>query len=165
MNRQHTKLIERIEASGKEFLDYVSPLPAEEIHRAPVPGEWSIHAVVAHLRDTEEHVFLKRIERILREPEPPAVENFDQVEWNRAHYSPDEPFKEIMAELRQARRKFIRALEKIPDKEWSRYAHHPEYGKISIEWLALHDYVHTLDHLHQILELRERAILKELNKG
>ncbi len=163
MNRQHTKLIERIEASGKEFLDYVAQLPAEELGRAPAPDEWSIHAVIAHLRDTEEQVFLKRLQRIQREPEPPAVENFDQVEWNRAYYSPDEPLKQIVTRFRQARRKFIRLLEKTPDRDWANYAFHPEYGKISVEWLALHNYSHTLDHLHQLLELRERELLKELN--
>ncbi len=164
MNRQHRQLIERIEASGKEFLDYVSQLPAEELHRIPAPGEWSMHGVIAHVRDTEEHVFLKRIQRILQASEPVSVENFDQVEWNFTHYSPDEPLQKIVADLKKARRKFVRALEKTPDKEWSRYALHPEYGKISVEWLALHDYSHTLEHLHQMLELRERALLQELNR-
>jgi hypothetical protein len=165
MNRQHAKLIVRIEASGKDLLDYIAQLPAEEIHRVPAPDEWSIHAVVAHLRDTEEQVFLKRILLIQRALEPPAVENFDQVEWNRTHYSPDEPLKKIMADLRRARRKFLRALEKTPDREWSRCGLHPEYGKISVEWLAVHNYSHNLEHLHQMVSLRDRAILMELNQG
>ncbi len=164
MNRHHVELIERIEESGKEFLSYLSQLTEEEIHRVPAPNEWSIHAVVAHLRDTEEHVFLKRTERILGASQPVNVENFDQDQWNRDHYSPEESLKEIIAHLRAARRKLIRLLRKTTDKDWARWAVHPEYGRISIEWLAIHNYSHTLEHLHQLLEMREKAILRELNR-
>jgi hypothetical protein len=163
MNRQHAKLIERIEESGNDFLAYLAELTDEEIHRVPGQGEWSIHAVLAHLRDTEEHVFLKRTKRILGASEPPNVENFSQDEWNRDHYSSEEPRKKIISELRAARRGLLRLLRKTTDKDWSRWALHPEYGRISIEWLAVHDYSHTLEHLHQLLELREKAILEELN--
>lgn len=54
MNRNHAKLIERIEESGKDLLSYLAQLTDEEIHHVPAPNEWSIHAVLAHLRDTED---------------------------------------------------------------------------------------------------------------
>jgi hypothetical protein len=66
--------------------------------------------------------------------------------------------------LRAARRKLIRLLRKTTDKDWARWAVHPEYGRISIEWLATHNYSHMLEHLHQLLEMREKAILRELNR-
>lgn len=163
MNRQHAKLIERIEESGKDLVSYLARLPEEDIQRVPAPNEWSIHAVLAHLRDTEQHVFLKRTKRILGATEPPNVENFDQDQWNREHYSPEEPRKKIVAEFHAARHGLLRLLRKTTDKDWSRWAVHPEYGKISIEWLATHNYSHTLEHLHQLLELREKELLKELN--
>ncbi len=163
MNRQHAKLVERIEESGKEFLFYLEQLSEAEIHRVPAPDEWSIHAVVGHLRDTEEHVFLNRTRRILSAREPVHVENFDQEQWHRDHYSPEEPLKEIIKRYRAARRKLIQLLRKTTDGDWSRWAVHPEYGRISVEWLALHDYSHTLEHMHQLLQLREKAIMKELN--
>jgi DinB superfamily len=164
VNRAHAKLIERIEESGKDLLAYLSQLTDEELYRVPAPDEWSIHAVLAHLRDTEQQVFLKRTKRILGAAQPPSVENFDQVQWNRDHYSPEEPRQKIIAEFRAARRGLLRLLRKTTDKDWSRWAVHPEYGRISIEYLATHDYSHTLDHLHPLLEMRESALLKELNK-
>ncbi len=163
MNRQHTLLLERIEESGKELNAYVSRLSEEELFRSPGGDEWTIHAILAHLRDVEEQVFLKRTQRILHEPTAPAVEDFDQEAWNKEHYSPQEPVKKILADWRKARKKFLGLLEKTPDKEWIHYAIHPYYGKISLDWLATHNYSHTLDHLHQLLEMREREILKELN--
>jgi len=164
MNRQHKMLVDQIEASGKEFLEYLSRLPEEEIHRVTAPGEWSVHVVVAHLRGTEQDVFLRRTRRILEAPAPPAVENFDQDEWNREHYSPDEPLDKIISDWRAARRKEIALLRKTLDKDWAKWAVHPEYQKISIEWLAMHNYSHTLEHLHQLLVMREQAILRTLNR-
>lgn len=163
MNRYHRTLLDRLEANGKDFLDHLARLSEEEIHRVPAPNEWSIHAVVAHLRDTEQHVFLERAQHILSAKSPPVVENFDQDEWNREHHSPAEPRKQIVAELRAARRKFLKLLRGTRDRDWARYAVHPQYGKISLEWLVTHDYSHTLEHLHQLLELREAHLLKALN--
>jgi DinB superfamily len=164
MDRAHSKLIERIEESGKELLAYLSQLTDEEFYRVPGPNEWSIHAILAHLRDTEQQVFLTRTKRILQTAEPPTVENFDQDQWNRDHYLSTEPRKKIVAEFKAARRGLLRLLRKTTDEDWSRWAVHPEYGKISIEYLATHDYSHTLDHLRQLLEMREVALLKELNE-
>lgn len=163
MNRQHSQLVERIESSGKELLEMLKAFTDEEMMRSPGEGEWSIHAVLAHVRDVEEQVMLRRAERILKEKEPPQVEDFDQDAWNREHYAAKEPLKEILADWRKARKKFLALLSKTPDKEWIHYAIHPYYGKISLEWLAVHDYLHTLEHLHQMLEMRERNILKALN--
>lgn len=163
MNRTHARLIDRIESSGKDLLFYLAQLSDEEIERVPGQGEWSIHAVLAHVRDTEQHVFLKRAKIILAASAPPAVENFDQEQWNRDHYSVHEPRKKIIAEFKAARQSLLRLLKRTTDKEWKRWAVHPEYGKISIEWLAMHAYNHTIEHLHQLLDLRENAILGELN--
>ncbi len=165
MNRQHARLVAHLETSGIELLAFVAELPDSELHRTPAAGEWSIHAIVAHLRDVEQQVFLKRIQRILSEPGTPRVEDFDQEQWNREHYRPEEPLPEIIKAWRAARRKELNLLRGVPDRDWARTAIHPEYGKISIEWLAVHNYAHTLDHLHQLLKLQEKSLLGRLNAG
>ena len=162
MNRKRTALIDRLETSSKEYLWYLSQLSDAELHSAPAPNEWTIHQVAAHMRDTEEYVFLARTQRILKEPHP-AVQNFDQEAWNRAHYSPDEPLKKIIAEFRAARRKLIRLLRQSSDEDWTNWAMHSAYGKISLDWLVMHDYHHTMEHLAQIGYAREKQVLKELN--
>lgn len=163
MNRAHANLIERIQSSGDDLVANLALLTDEELQRVPAPREWSLHAVLSHLRDTEEHVFFKRAKRILGAAGPINVENFDQEGWNRVHYSPEEPRKKIIAEFRSSRRKLVQLLSKTTDKDWSRWAVHPEYGKISIEWIAVHDYAHTLEHLHQLVEMREKELLTKLN--
>jgi hypothetical protein len=95
--------------------------------------------------------------------EHPAVENFDQEVWHRDHYSANEPLKKIVSEYRIAHRKFIRLLRDSEDADWKNWAVHPDFGKISLEWLVVHNYQHTLSHIAQVAALSEQGILKRLN--
>jgi Protein of unknown function (DUF664). len=162
MNRQRVGLIDRLEQSGKDYLWYLARLSDADINAPTAPGEWTIHQVVAHVRDTEQHVFLARAQRIVKE-EHPAVQNFDQDAWNRDHYSATEPFKKIVGDFSASRRKLISLLRKTTNEDWDNWAKHSAYGRISLDWLVMHDYHHTLEHLAQIGYLREKAVLKELN--
>lgn len=164
MNRQRQTLIDRLEQSGKEYLAYLSQLSAEEVNATPAPTEWSIHQVAAHMRDCETHVFLRRVERALTE-EHPAFQNFDQDEYWKTHgYAPDEPLKKIIADFRRDRRKLVRALRAAPDAAWKNWGKHSAYGKVTLDWLAMHCYHHTLEHVAQMGYAREKALLKELNR-
>ncbi len=163
MYRQRKLLVDRLETSGKEYARYLAELPEEQIHAVPASNEWSIHQTAAHMRDTEQYVFLIRAQRILKEDHP-VVQDFDQATWWRTHpYAPDEPLKQIIAEFRAARRKLARLLRQASAKDWNRLATHSAYGTISFDWLAMHCYHHTLEHIAQIGYLRENAVLKELN--
>lgn len=159
MNKQHTLLIERLQDSAAQVADAVKGLSPEQLNRIPKEGEWSLHGALAHLRDTDAQVFLYRTARILKEKEPPVVASFNQEEWSRDYYSADEPLKNVIGEFLAARRKLVKLLRGTTDKDWKRYAVHPEYGNISIEYIALHAYNHTLEHLRQLLDAQETNLL------
>ncbi len=163
MNRKRAAWIDRLEQSGKDYLGYLAQLNEAEIQSAPAPGEWTTHQVVAHVRDTEQQVFLARVQRMLSE-EHPAVQNFDQDEWNKNHYSPTEPLKKIVADFRASRRKMVSLLRKTTEKDWANWAMHSAYGRISLEWLVMHNYHHTMEHIAQMGALSEQEVLKELNR-
>lgn len=163
MNKQHADQIERLEASAGEVANALKRVTPAQLQRVPRPGEWSLHQALAHLRDTEVQVFSYRPARILKEPAPPVVANFNQEDWMREHYKADEPIQNIVAEFRAARRKLVRLLRNTTDKDWTRYAIHPEYGNISVEYIALHAYNHTLEHLQQLLEAQEETLLNAAN--
>ncbi|MCC7164010.1 MAG: DinB family protein [Anaerolineae bacterium] len=163
MNKQHTLLLERLEDSAAQIAEAVKKLSPEELTRIPAPGEWSLHRALAHLRDTEVEVFAYRTARILKDQEAPTVASFNQDEWSAAHYSPDEPIENIVKEFRAGRRKLLNLLRLTRDKDWARHAIHPEYGNIPIEYIALHAYNHTLEHLQQLLDAIEVKTLKAAN--
>lgn len=163
MNKQHTQLIDRLEASARELADALAQLPADQIARIPKEGEWSLHMVMSHVRDTEVRVFAPRVAVILKNDAPPAVEPFGQEEWMQKHYAPGEPLKGMVTEFRAARRRLVKLLHATRDSDWKRYAIHPDYGNISIEYIALHTYAHTLEHLQQFMNVREANILNAAN--
>jgi hypothetical protein len=164
MNRARKNLIDRLETSGQEFAAYLATFSEDEIRTAPAPNEWNIHQIVAHLRDVEQQVFLVRVQRLVKETHP-AVVPFDQDAWQREHYTADEPFKKILREFRVAHRKWVAVLRKTGEKDWANWATHPEFGKISLEWIALHSYQHTLDHHAQIVGMREKRVLAQLREA
>lgn len=163
MNKQHAALLERMESSALQVAAAAAKLSPAQLSRVPREGEWSLHQSLAHLRDTDAQVFLYRTARILNEDAPPIVASFHQEEWMREHYSTKEPIKDIIAGFRAARRKLVKLLRGTTDKDWTRYAVHPEYGKISIEYIALHTYNHTLEHLQQLLDAQEEMLLDAAN--
>lgn len=163
MNKQHTLLLDRLEDSANQVADAVKQLSAEQLNRIPKEGEWSLHGALAHLRDTDVQVFLYRAQRILKEDTAPTVASFNQEEWSREHYSAKEPMQDIIGEFKTARRKLVKLLRNTRDKDWTRYAVHPEYGNISIEYIALHTYNHTLEHLQQLLDAQESNVLQAAN--
>ncbi len=163
MNRDHKRLIDRLESSAQDLLSYLGKFSEHELLETPSPSEWSIHQVMAHLRDTEVQVFLFRSKKILSEDDP-SVPNFDQDAWHREHYKATEPLKKMIDEFAIARRKQVAILRKTTDKAWSRTARHPEYGTISLDWLVNHHVNHTLEHLSQIGSKYEKNMLKSLNR-
>jgi hypothetical protein len=108
-------------------------------------------------------VFLVRIQRVMTE-EHPAVQNFDQDEfWKTNPYSAKEPIKKIITDFRAARRKMVTLLRQASDKDWKNWALHSAQGKISLEFIAMHCYHHTLEHIAQMGYAREKDMLKALN--
>lgn len=163
MNKQHTQLVDRLETSADELAQVLAQLPQDQIMQEPADGEWSLHKIMSHIRDTEAQVFAYRVGLILKSDTPPSVANFDQEEWMTDHYSPQESLKDIVSEFRAARRKLVKALRGTRDSDWKRYAIHPMYGNIPIEYIATHSYAHTLEHLKQLLDARETNILNAAN--
>ena len=164
MNREHKRIIDRLESSAEDFLAYLSKLSTEELQRVPAPNEWTLHQVAAHVRDNEQQVFLYRLKRMLREDNP-AVENFESDAWTRAHYSASEPIKKIALEIRAARKKQVSLLRKAKDKDWARMARHPEYGTISIDWLVTYAVNHAIEHAAHVGDAYEKVLLAKLNAG
>ena len=89
------KMIVRLGEAAREFrvaCEAVSD-PFEKIE-----GEWTLHQIASHIRDTEKLVYGARIQRTVNEDNP-EFKNFDADAWMREHYNPQEPLKEILDEF------------------------------------------------------------------
>jgi hypothetical protein len=126
---------------------YVNEIPAAQLHWH-VPGEWSAHETLAHLRDVEREVFLPRMQRVASEDHP-TLKNFDEQAWHKEHYDPQEPVTDLLADFSAARRQEIMLLDSQPD--WSRWGLHEKRQKrYTLDFMAHYAFRHTWEHLNQI---------------
>jgi len=164
MEIKRKQLIDRLEAVGKEFAQYLADMSEEEANASPTPEQWSARHLAIHMRDTEQQVFLLRTERALYD-EHSTVGMFVQEEWEREHPSEHEAYEKIIADFRAARRKLIRLLRKASKREWENWVAHPKLGKLSVGLMATFNYSHSLDHLAQLIDLHEKTLLHRLNQA
>lgn len=162
MDFKRQELIDRLEASGKEFVAWLKLFAPEQAHPASRANNWSPREIAIHLRDTEEQVFLLRTLRALQGDHSP-VPVFVQEDWAREHPSDDESLEDIVADFRAARRKLVRRLRNASNREWQAYAVHPKLGKLPVGLMAEFNYSHTLEHLAQLVDVHEHAMLKRAN--
>jgi hypothetical protein len=155
-------LIDRLEANGKEFISYFTQYAEADARMSPAADQWSVRQIAIHMRDTEEQVFLLRSVRALTEDKP-VVSLFIQEEWDKEHPADRESFDKIVADFRAARRKLIRMLRGASNQQWNKFALHPKLGKQSVGLMAVFNYSHSLNHLAQLIDVHENALLKKLN--
>ena len=119
-------LLQRFETAVKEFrraceafADPQRPLGA---------GEWSVHQIAVHTRDTDREVYGLRMRRTLEEENPLFV-NFDGEAWMASQYDAKEPLQQILSELAESVREQVQRLRAVPREVWSRPSRHETLGK------------------------------------
>ncbi len=110
------------------------------------PGEWNLHQIVCHMRDTNAQVYLPRLKRILNEHNP-VFENFDGEKWMAEHYDATENISDIVRDFADGCEEIAAMLEDLPDCDWERTGTHTALGTNSLEWWA----ERTLNHIDELL--------------
>ena len=140
-------ILDMLRRTTEDVQRYVNEIPAERLHWHE-PGEWSAHETLAHVCTVERNVFLARMQRVIKE-EHPTLRYFDEKVWHDAHYTPEQPLSEMLADFAGARAQEIALLEAQPD--WSRWGLHEMLRKrYSLEFMAHYAFRHTWEHLNQI---------------
>jgi hypothetical protein len=142
-----TTILDMLRRTNDDLQRYVSEIPAGQLHWHE-EGEWSAHETLAHVVDVERQVYLHRMQRVV-EQDHPALKYFDEKAWHDAHYDPQRPVVEMLADFADARAQEIALLETQPD--WSKWGLHEVLRKrYSLEFMAHYAFRHTWEHLNQI---------------
>jgi len=145
MNRQTT--LDLLRRTTEDLQRYMNEIPADRLHWRE-GNEWSAHETLAHLCETERHVFLLRMQRVASEHQP-LLKYFDEQAWHREHYDPSQPVSELLTDFADARRQEIALLESQPD--WDRWGLHEKLQKrMSVAFIGRYAVRHTWEHLNQI---------------
>jgi hypothetical protein len=138
-------LVNRLRKAAGEFCEACEALDPLKKY-----GEWTLHQIVAHVRDLNHLVYEKRVREIIVEDNP-LFENFDPEAWMMSHYEPDEPIKKILDEFKSHVDQLCEALAALPVEAWSRESRHEMIGdQLPLQLWVERGLAHIEDHLLEI---------------
>jgi hypothetical protein len=127
----------------------------------PEKNKWSLHEIVCHLLDEEQHDFKARIKHILETPEK-EMPSIDPESWvttkNYAHWDYNDTINRFLKERKDS----VRYLYSLENENWQTVYQHSKLGAMTAEkflhnWLA-HDYLHIRQiNKYQYLFFKEKS--------
>ena len=150
---QRTAKIASIAACPPALREAVGGLSDEQLDTPYRDGGWTVRQVVHHLADSHSNAFL-RFRWIVAE-DMTTIKTYDQDVWATFEdmKMPLEPSLTLLDGLHERWTYFLSSL---PDDAWSRKAHHPERGEVSLEDMLQTYSDHGAKHVKQITDLRAR---------
>ena len=150
MTRQ--KIVDTLRALPGQIEALVRDLAEEALRQRPVPDQWSIKEICAHLRDSLE-IDGERIRRMVEEDEP-IIPAYDQEALAREHDYQNESMPLILTALRAFSGGNAYVLERLSEEQWQRGGRHEERGPINVGGYAEQQAEHVRAHLEQLRSLR-----------
>ncbi len=150
MTLPDTYILRLLRAQSHQLTHELGRLPSEVMLWKFADDEWSVHECLTHLRNIERHVFLWRIDKIVKEVNP-FLPFFDEVVYQKEHWNPGESIQTMLADFVADRAAEVTLLETA---DWARPGQHPVRGPITLDWLASYVVNHTWEHLSQIMRVR-----------
>lgn len=128
-------------------------LTAKDLDAHPIKGEWSVREIVCHLADGEQ-ISAVRLRRLLVE-DSPLLPGYDAAAYAKKERYDKIPLPVALAAFESARGMSFAVLSNISPADWKRAGTHSEYGPYSVErWLQANAN-HVINHIKQIMEVRE----------
>lgn len=149
---QRIGMVERIRALPGLVEKAVGGLDDRQLDTPYREGGWTVRQVVHHLADSHMNAFI-RLKLMLTEDHP-TLKPYDQNEWAKLVDTDKAPITSAISILRGLHERWTVLLENIGDDQWSRSAHHPENGTMTIEDLLRIYSGHGEKHVGQIISLR-----------
>jgi uncharacterized damage-inducible protein DinB len=149
------EIIDILRTTVERLRRATATLSEDDLAAEPVPGEWSVGYIIAHLRAAED-VLGDQMIRIVREDQP-AWRHLSPREYMRRTDYANWPVGPALDELAQHRARLLTDLEPLPAGAWQRTARVTDApGKVVDhtlrfygDWLAAHE----REHLAQISEV------------
>lgn len=147
--------IARLAALPGELAALIAALGEGQLD-APAEGDpWTVRQVVHHIADSHLNAFV-RTKLILTEDRP-TLKPYDQDAWALLPDTRDMPVEPTLAILSGVHARWVRLFETLAEEQWSRAAHHPEYGPVTIDGILESYAQHSDDHLAQIRRILDGA--------
>jgi hypothetical protein len=116
---------------------------------------WTVAQLVHHLADSNVNGYIRM--KAAATMEHPTLMPFDQDAWAASPDATHPRVEESLLMLRGLHHRWADLLDSLPDDAWTRTAHHPEVGMVSLDDLLAHFAGHGEEHVADIRALLERG--------
>lgn len=127
--------------------------PEQAAQRADAGG-WTVLVVLRHMRDVEA-IFTQRARDLLDRPNP-VFSVVSNEELLRRNGDDTQDMDAVLATYLERRQALIALLESLSDEQWRLAGTHPEQGPATMLDVAVNGGLHDIDHIEQIIGMRER---------
>lgn len=148
------ELVTRIQSATNDLAWAARDLDDVAAHYRPEEGEWSIHENLSHVRDMDQEVVLPLL-RWIAVPGMLDPRDYSRHEWRRGRYNPNEPVSRIITDIFRMHEEEAEIIEAMSDEAWEQLRDESRWGPMTGQWIAELIYRHTLDHLQQVMALRQ----------
>jgi uncharacterized damage-inducible protein DinB len=141
----------RLQYQHKSLMELIDGLTDQQIRQAIQPGKWSIFENIVHL-ETYQHVFIKRIRRLLDEDNP-VFEAYTAEADPQFVENCGKSSREIIQDLLGTRKELSAGILSFTEPDLAKTAVHPAYGQMNlVSWLNFF-LLHEAHHLFTIFKL------------
>jgi DinB superfamily len=118
------------------------------------PDGWTVRQVVHHVPDSHANAYI-RFKWALTE-DTPTIKAYDEAAWAKLDDSRTTPIETSLTMLDMLHDRWVRLLESIPAKDYSRKLIHPENGPMTLDDVLATYHWHGRHHVAHIVNLRKR---------
>ena len=142
--------LDLLEATPTILRGLMAELDDEDVRWKPAPDRFSVGEVLAHLCQSEGHVYRDRLDRFLNE-ENPEFES-DDAQFHLEQYAKADP-EDSFDHFEEQRETNLELLRSLEVEDGARKAVHKKVGPITLSQM-LHEWtLHDLGHIRQVAEL------------
>ncbi len=133
----------------------VQSLSNEQLDTPYREGGWTARQIVHHIADSHLNAFVRM--KLIMTEDHPTLKPYDQDAWAAMNdYSRD--IAPSIAIISGVQERMANLLENVSGTDWSRSAHHPERGELTLQNLFDEIAWHGKHHVEQIVIVREKML-------
>jgi uncharacterized damage-inducible protein DinB len=150
----------QLEAEVQSLLRQAETLPADALYTPPAPGQWSAMQILAHVAELVPYWAsqARAVAQRTQDDQPfgRTEDDPDRLEAIERHAR--DRLEDVLSLMSLGLDEACALLRAIPDEGWSRTAHHPTRGEMSVEEIVARFLLdHVVSHQRQLAEAVGRA--------
>ena len=148
------QLIAEIAGAPASLRTAVARLTPAQLDTPYRDGGWTVRQVAHHVADSHMNAYV-RVRFALTE-ENPTVKPYNEATWAELADAKTMPVEASLAILDGLHDRWTTLLRALSPDQWPRTYQHPDYGRVTLEWVLAQYAWHGRHHTAQVTALRER---------